>query len=199
MTALGFRWAATGLSVAIVIGALQAQAQTGATGATTPSDAREFITQMTIAGMAEVQLGKMAEEHGANPDVKSFGQMMVKDHTQANKELAEVASQLKVQPPTQLDQKHRELADRLSKLQGSAFDREYMSAMVKGHEDVASQLRMRTGNRMTSATPATPDRSAEPVGTTGGGEQALTQWAIKTLPAVQQHLERAREIEQKVK
>ena len=50
--------------------------------------------------------------------MKAFGQMMVNDHSQANDELKKVASQLKIQLPTQLDQKHKDLVDKLSKLQG---------------------------------------------------------------------------------
>lgn len=58
-------------------------------------------------------------------DVKGFGQRMVDDHTKASQEVAQIAKQLGVQPPTQLDQKHRDLADKLSKLQGQAFDRDH--------------------------------------------------------------------------
>ena len=163
--------------------------------------------------MEEVQLGMLAAERGTNPDVKAFGQMMVKDHTQANKELAQIAAQLNVQPPKELDAKHRDLANRLSKLQGAEFDREYMTAMVQGHEEVLKQLRAFTGNQFTTNAPAerpsgratagqgehtTAQRGtgAAATGTTGGtqGEQALIQWANKTLPVVQQHLERARSI-----
>lgn len=195
------------------------------------SDAREFINQMAVAGMAEVELGKMATEKAANADVKAFGQMMVTDHTKAGKELERVAAQLNVQPPAQLDQKHRELADRLSKLQGSAFDREYIAAMVQGHQEVAASLQSRagaaggSGTRSTSGSAATQSTgradsearvsgaSTAPVAGTastnasGGaaatagsaGEQALSEWATKTLPTVQQHLERARTIQQQVK
>ena len=59
-------------------------------------DARGFIEQMAIAGMAEVQLGKMAAERASNDDVKAFGQMMVKDHTQADQELMQIASRMSV-------------------------------------------------------------------------------------------------------
>jgi putative membrane protein len=186
------------------------------------SDSRSFINDMAVAGMAEVQLGKLAAERAENADVKEFGQMMVKDHSKANDELKQVASQLNVQPTTQLDKKHRDLEDRLSKLQGAEFDREYISAMVQGHQEVASKLRTRAGNRMTSNAPASGERSpgsgatagspgsqggsskpstsgGQAVGTTGEqGEQALTQWATKTLPTVEQHLERARELQKKV-
>jgi putative membrane protein len=185
------------------------------------SDAREFINHMAIAGLAEVQLGEMASKQASSPDVKAFGQMMVKDHSQANKELARVASQLNVQLPTDLDEKHNSLKTKLSNLQGAEFDREYMNAMVEGHQDVASQLRAQAGNRMTSKPPAgaespTGEPGANPgsqgtskpstsgpgtMGTTGANpaEAQLTQWASKTLPTVQKHLERARQLQQKAK
>ena len=193
----------------------------GPSQGTASSEAREFINHMAIAGLAEVQLGEMASKQASSSDVKAFGQMMVNDHSQANKELARVASQLNVKLPTDLDEKHNSLKAKLSNLQGAEFDREYMNAMVEGHEGVASQLRAHAGNRMTSKSPAgagaptsepgvnpgsqgtsKPSTSApETMGTTGGnpGETQLTQWASKTLPTVQKHLERARQLQQKAK
>src|SRR6185436_8447169 len=114
------------------------------------SDSRSFIDEMAVVGMAEVQLGRMAAERASDSGVKAFGQMMVTDHTQAGNELKQVASQMGVSLPTQIDAKHRALADKLSKLQGSAFDREYINAMVEGHQEVAGKLRARTGGRSTS-------------------------------------------------
>jgi putative membrane protein len=151
------------------------------------ADSKAFVNDLTIAGLAEVQLGKLAAERGSSPDVKAFGQMMVKDHTQAANELKPIAAQLNVQQPTQVDQKHKDLADKLSKLQGSEFDREYIGAMVTGHEEVATKLRTRVEHKTAAA-----DAAA------GSGEQKLTQWATMVLPTVQKHLERAREIQKKV-
>ena len=187
------------------------------------SDTREFINTLAIAGMAEVQLGKLAAERAQNPDVKAFGQMMVKDHKEAIDELKQAASPAGVQLPTQLDEKHRQLADRLMKLQGEAFDREYMKAMVEGHEDVADQLLRQVGwigtstrNGTTAAAPSAIGTSGTAgagansgaTATTGNASNAsgadasgsgsadtnLKTWAMKTLPVVQQHLHRAREI-----
>ena len=42
--------------------------------------------------MAEVKLGKFAEEHAANDAVKKFGERMVRDHSLMNKELHEITS-----------------------------------------------------------------------------------------------------------
>ena len=42
-------------------------------------------------GMTEVEAGKLAQEKGASQDVKDFGAMMVKDHTQNNEDLMALA------------------------------------------------------------------------------------------------------------
>jgi len=72
-------------------------------------------------------------------------------------------------------------------LQGNEFDREYINAMVSGHEEVAAKVRTRVEQKT-----ASPDAAA------GSGEQKLTQWAAMVLPTVQKHLEHAREIQKKV-
>ena len=158
------------------------------------TNAQTFVNEMAIAGMAEVELGNMASQRAQNADVKAFGQMMVKDHTRANTELIQIAKQMNVTPPKQLDTKHRELVDRLSKLKGAEFDREYMNAMVPGHEEVAAKLKTMAGEVSTSTATG---RGAQSVGTSGS-DAALKQWASQALPTVQQHLERAKQIQQKV-
>ena len=184
---------------------------------------REFINDLTIAGKTEIQLGQLTNEHAASEDVKAFGQLMVRDHTQAGMELMQIASQLKVQPPAQFDSKHKELLEKLSKLQGAAFDKEYMAAMVKGHHEVEDMLSVRAGvqetRNVTPNTPASGDQAgvrdansggvqtstgntgAAAIGTSGtvDGDPALTQWARKTLPTVRQHLQRAEQIQKDLK
>jgi putative membrane protein len=181
-----------------------AQRPATSSDATRP-ETRAFINEMTIAGLAEVQLGKIASQRASAPDVKTFGQMMVKDHSQGNRELAKIAADLKVQPPTELDEKHKDLADKLSRLQGAEFDREYMNAMVEGHQHVATELRAHGSSNTMPNEPAAsgkqPPAKQGPIGTSGGrsGEQALDQWTSKTLAAVQKHLERAKELQSKIK
>jgi putative membrane protein len=227
-------WSAAAIAVLAIAGAATAADQGGrdqTTGAATAerssrdrTDTREFINDMAIAGLAEVQLGKLAAERAQDADVKAFGQMMVKDHTDANDELKQAAASSGVQLPTQLDEKHRELADRLMKLQGEEFDREYTKAMVEGHEEVADQLLRQAGwigtstrNGSTAGTSATGTSGTAASGATSGATAAtgtasnssggsgagsadtnVRMWAMKTLPVVQQHLQRAREIHEKV-
>ena len=91
-----------------------AQRPTQAAATAAPLDDRTFVTEMSIAGMAEVQLGELAQQRGEHADVKSFGQMMVKDHTQANNELTAIAKSAGLTPARELDQKHRDLMTKLA-------------------------------------------------------------------------------------
>src|SRR3954467_15399597 len=44
---------------------------------------KAFVMNAAIGGMAEVELGKLAEQKAANESVKQFGQKMVTDHSKA--------------------------------------------------------------------------------------------------------------------
>lgn len=162
-------------------------------------DARTFVTDMAVAGMAEVQFATLASSRAASAEVKAFGQQMAADHATPNAELSQVASRVKLTVPTELDEKHRNLAAVLSGLKGAAFDRAYLTAVVQGHEDVARMLRART-----TAKPS--DDTVSGAGIDGSSRDAddaqdarrLTQWAAKMLPIVQRHLARARELQRKV-
>ena len=177
------------------------------------TDTETFVREMAIAGLAEVQLGQLAAKRAQSQDVKAYGQMMVKDHTRANTELMQAAKRLSVTVPTKLDNRHQQIADKLASLKGEAFDREYMRVMVMSHQEVATQLRARAGTTTTAgnlagsaSTPAGSSTSgsqsgqAGAAGTSGSmtGDQALASWADKTLPAVEQHLEHARKLQEEV-
>jgi putative membrane protein len=141
--------------------------------------------------MAEIQLGKLAAERAMNSEVKQFAQRMIADHTKGGDELKQSASKLNIPYPTDLDDEHQELYDRLSKLRGQEFDREYISAMADGHQDVVDELEGRA---------RTDRQPSGPTGTTGRADDsdAISQWASKTLPTVREHLERAKQIQEKI-
>ncbi len=94
---------------------------------------KEFVKKAAMGSMLEVQLGKIAQEKAASQDVKDFGQRMVNDHSQANDKLKEIAKEIHVSLPKELDKKHQRTIDKLSQLSGEEFDREYMNNMVKDH------------------------------------------------------------------
>jgi len=153
---------------------------------------REFVQNATQHNMAEIELSKLAQERATNPQVRQFAQQMVEEHTKTLSELRQVAQRDNIQVTEALPEDHRELRDKLQGLKGAEFDREYMDAMVDGHEEMHSLLEDRA-DRLGDRT-ATGGNDA--VGTTGHQqtEAALNQWASKTLPSVAGHRGKAREL-----
>ncbi|MGB8887650.1 MAG: DUF4142 domain-containing protein [Candidatus Korobacteraceae bacterium] len=140
--------------------------------AVTPAD-RSFMDKAAQGGMAEVELGQLAEQNGQSQQVKDFGKRMVTDHTKANDQLEQVASKEAVKLPTTLDAKDQETKEHLSKLKGAAFDKAYMRDMVADHEkDVAEFKREATAAH-------SPD---------------LKDWVTTTLPTLESHLQEAEKV-----
>jgi putative membrane protein len=92
----------------------------------------DALTKAIEINVAEIEAGKMASGKAENARVKEFAEMMVKDHTDALTKLRAVnGAPSDVKP----NAKHQQTADRLSKLSGAAFDREYIRVMVNGHQE----------------------------------------------------------------
>ena len=134
---------------------------------------RNYVEDMAEAGQAEVTLGEMAQQKAASAEVKQFASMIVRDHQRANEELKSIAAKHNIELKAELDNEHKDLRERLTKLSGAEFDREYMKAMVDGHEEAVDDAKDK----------AEHSDNAE-----------IKQWSSKALPTLQQHLERARQI-----
>ena len=94
-----------------------------------------FLHKALEGGVAEVQLGQLAQEKSQSDDVKQFGQRMVQDHTQLGTQMQPVAKQLGVSQPKGPSKKDKQLMAKLQGLSGQQFDEEYIKAMVKDHRD----------------------------------------------------------------
>lgn len=181
------------------------------------ADAKHFAEMASMHGNAELQLSQLATERAQNAEVKQFAQMMVRDHTKASNELKQAVSGQNVTLKADLDQKHEQMLSRLRTLRGAEFDREYMKAMVDGHMEMRSMLQARTDSRgqpTTGARTGTTDDArthggANPAatGTTGAASRtaatteldtAVDRWATNTQPTVEQHLQKAQQIQGKV-
>jgi len=96
---------------------------------------KAFVTKALEGGAAEVQLGQLAQEKSQSNDVKQFGQKMVNDHSQmADKWLKPVAQKLGVSEPKGPSKKDKKEIAKLQALSGDDFDREYITMMVKDHQ-----------------------------------------------------------------
>jgi putative membrane protein len=135
---------------------------------------RKFMMQAAAGGISEVEMARLALEKAASQDVKKYAQQMIDDHTKANEELMQIASQKGVTLPTTPDAKHMALMERLRGMSGAAFDRLYIrEAGVKDHATM-EKLFMKESS--------------------GGKDADARAFAAKTLPTVQMHLKMARDM-----
>ncbi len=94
-----------------------------------------FVAKALQGGVAEVQLGQLAQEKSQSNDVKQFAQKMVSDHSQmGDKWFKPVAKQMGVSEPKGPSKKDKKLIEKLQALSGPEFDTEYIQAMVKDHK-----------------------------------------------------------------
>jgi len=88
----------------------------------------------------EIEMGRMGEERGS-PAVKKYSAMLIKDHTTADQKAMQLAKAKGVAlderpvPAAEMSRhdEHMKKMEAMRKLEGAAFDREFLTAMVDGH------------------------------------------------------------------
>lgn len=161
----------------------QKSQQKSQAGGALSSDDRQFVTEAAHAGAAEVVHSQLADQRASSDDVKQFARRLVEDHTKANQELTKLATDKgAAMPPggadqSQLHGKHREFNEKLSKLSGADFDREFMRHQLKMHQDAVS-LFERQANK--------------------GKDADLKAFAERMLPTLRDHQQAAKDVASKV-
>ena len=140
---------------------------------------REFIEEQVAMGSAEIELGRLAQQRGTHAEVKEFGAMMVRDHEAAAEQLKPIAARANTgrdaTAGTDKHGDHKEDIEELSKLSGREFDRKYIEQMIDDHEKGIKDV----------------ERKAE-----NAGDPDVKAWAVKTLPKMREHLDRAKAIKE---
>ena len=141
-------------------------------------DVTEFINEALQSGAMEVELGQLAQSKASNPRVKTFGAMMLKDHTAAGDELKVIAAQKNIVTAQVLEGDHLKDVEELKKESGKNFDKKYIKMMLSAHrKDIRRFEDM-----------AKDDEDA-----------ALKAFASKTLPKLKMHLDSAKSINRELK
>jgi putative membrane protein len=136
-----------------------------------------FMTGVADVGMTEVKLGQLAQEKASDASVKSFGQMMINDHSAAGEELKSLAAQKNVTLPATMGADHQKKYDDLNKKSGKDFDKAYINAMVDGHQSAVNDFEKNKDN----------------------SDADVKAWVNKTLPTLQMHLDSAKAIKKALK
>jgi putative membrane protein len=134
----------------------------------------DFIKEAAMSDMLEIESSKFAQQKG-NATEKTFAGQMIADHTKTSTELKSmVPRDMKTAIPTALDDASQRKLDKLRDAKPENFASEFDPMQVSAHKDAVSLF----------------ERYAK-----GGEDSKLKDWAGKTLPALQHHLEMAQDMD----
>ena len=131
----------------------------------------DFVKEAATSDMLEIAAAKIAEQKG-NAAEKKFAAQMIADHTKVSSELKGMVTsgEVKANIPAKLDEASEKKISKLRNAKPDDFSAEYDPMQVSAHKDAVSLF----------------ERYSK------SGENAkLKNWAGKTLPTLQHHLEMA--------
>ncbi|SHG58231.1 DUF4142 domain-containing protein [Pedobacter caeni] len=148
------------------------QTMTDTTAVNRGADADDFMKTAALAGIMEIELGKIAQQNAANPKIKKFAGQMVNDHTRIANDLKVLADSKKVSLPGSLPAADSKHVEEMKKMTGAAFDKHYMDMMVKDHIKALDLFKSAAVS----------------------GDVKIRNFASKTLRTLERHFKRAGEI-----
>jgi putative membrane protein len=140
----------------------------------------QIASIVVTANQVDIDAGKLAAATTSNPEVKTFAQLMVTDHSGVNKSAVDLVTRLKVTPednPTSQALKSGGEANvtTLKGLKGAAFDKAYVAHEVAYHQQVLDAV----------------DKTLIP----GASTAELKALLVKVRPAFVAHLEHAKHLQ----
>lgn len=138
-------------------------------------DPQEFVKESANFNLYEIQMGKLAQEKAQNKEVKEFAKKMVNHHQNQMQELKKVANNYQV--PQNLEEDKKSDINDLKEKTGADFDNRFMDMVIDSHEDAIERL-----------SKATEDIK----------DSTLVKYTASTIPVAKSHLEKARELNQKL-
>ncbi|NOW96436.1 DUF4142 domain-containing protein [Mucilaginibacter sp. SG564] len=153
-------------------------AKTDSSASAVDKDDAKFAVAAANGGMAEVELGTLAQQKAANQKVKDFGGMMVSDHSKANEEMKALAKSKGIILPTTIGSDEQKVKDNLSSKSGADFDKAYVDNMIEDHKNDIKEFEDAAKNLK---------------------DQDLKAFAVKTLPTLKMHLDAVQKIHDSMK
>jgi putative membrane protein len=135
---------------------------------------KSFIKDAMQGNLAEIQMGQLAQKNAGSDEVKAFGKTLEGDHSQSNTKAMQVAAALKVTVPTEPGAKQKQTYERMAKLNGAAFDRQFAQHMIADHKQDIAKFEKAAKSKDTN----------------------VAAYASETLPTLHKHLEMAQSIAQ---
>lgn len=138
--------------------------------------AKHFLIVASVKNLQEVSAGGLAVQKAIRPDVRAFGQMMMKDHGEAEQKLLQLAKNRGIDLPAPATSGIQ--PDLILKNAGTRFDHLYVHGMLNGHQNTVEVFQ----NYAIT-----------------GKDPAVKAFAQQMLPTLKQHLEEIKAIDEKLK
>lgn len=133
-----------------------------------------FVKEAGAGNAAEVKMAELALKNAESQEVKDFAQMMIKDHTQANEDLAAVAKNHNITFPPDAPAKEKALGKKMLDVKGKAFDKAYVKHAVADHTKDVADYKKAAGEVK---------------------DEKLVEYVQKTTPIIEGHLDAAKKLE----
>ncbi|HYG50771.1 MAG TPA: DUF4142 domain-containing protein [Flavobacteriales bacterium] len=129
-----------------------------------------FLTFAIETNVLEVAVGKLAQKQGTDTEIIEMGQMLEEDHKKSLVETTKFGMAHKVEFSDELSESNQAKYDTLEMKKGTEFDWAFCDMMVNGHKEAIAKFEAFINE---------------------GDNDKLKDWAKKTLPTLQKHLEHA--------
>ncbi|MBA2657202.1 MAG: DUF4142 domain-containing protein [Tatlockia sp.] len=141
-----------------------------------------ILGTLAVINKNEIAAGHLAEEKSANPEVRDYALLMIKEHGDNLNKTEALSNKLGIKPikgkvALKLQAKGKKELATLKKLKGSSFDKAYIAAMVKGHVEALNLI-----NTLIN-------ESSNPL---------VKKHLEKTKPHVEHHLTKAKDIKKSI-
>lgn len=143
-----------------------------------PMTDENILAEINSTNKVEVQLGNIAQDKAKKSEIKSFGKMMVTDHTMLMNSVDSLANALQIHvtaPNGDTSAMHAEhMRDAMMQAAATnSFDSMYINDMISGHEKVLTTLQEWQG------------KAAHP---------EVNTLILNAIPIIQRHLDAAKKV-----
>lgn len=100
----------------------------------------QFLVDVASAHLAEIKLGSLAASKAQHAELKAYGEMLEKDHSDALMKLQALATQKNITVPSTITEEGQEMYEDMNKKDLKDFDEDYVDHMVKDHKKDIEKL-----------------------------------------------------------
>jgi len=143
----------------------------------TKEDDSEFLVDAAEIDLAEIELGKLAQQKSTNPGVKSLGKMLVDAHEKSAAELKTLADSKNFSLPTSVTEDGKEAYDKLNKETGTDFDKKFVDGAIDAHEKAIDKFKIAAEN---------------------ANDTEIKAWASKNVNYLREHLQHAKMLKEEI-